>query len=78
MEIKKALKVREAFLVLAEVLEITPEEVAGHVCLLISDKQHKTLLEAQDLWMKFADCDLVERGKMLGITVTLCEEAQGG
>jgi hypothetical protein len=75
MEINKALKVREALLTLADVLDCDAGKIAAQVC-FFDDKKHAILLDAQKSWVKFYNCDIVGRGKMLGITITMCEEAE--
>jgi len=74
MTIQEALKIKDALLTLADALKMKPESLAANVIFLDDDRQ-KILLEAQQLWVNFYESSMVDRGKMLGITVT---EGNGG
>jgi len=70
MKVNEALEIRTALLTLSDSLNIDAKELSSLI-LLFGEDTHKILLEAQKLWIEFYDSDIVERGKMMGIEVTL-------
>ena len=70
MKTKQALKIKEAILTLSDYLDMTPQQVGSNVCFLDKERFAK-LKAASDIWNTFDNADIVERGKMLGIEVSL-------
>ena len=69
---EQALRVREALITLCDFLDMPFIQVAGNVCLL-DKKMMDRLTGASAIWTKFIKADVVERGKMLGIEVTVSD-----
>ena len=68
MTTEKALEVKRALLMFSELLDIMPEQVAVRIC-MYDQKCIHTISEALEIWSKFNDADIVERGKMLGYDI---------
>jgi hypothetical protein len=77
MDIEKALEIKKSLLTLMDVLNMEFNDLVAQIC-FYDDEKLKVLKEASDLWNKFDDADIVERGKMLGINVTVYPEVKNG
>ena len=73
MNIKKALKIREALGTLSVELGIDFGLIPSRITFGDDDK-FQLILEAQKTWMEFDALDPVARGAMLGIEVTLAND----
>lgn len=70
MEIQKALEIKKALIVLGDAVGIDPVKIASYIGLFIDAAQHEILIDASNKWNEFDSASLVERGNMLGITIT--------
>jgi hypothetical protein len=75
MEINEALEIKRALVVLGKALDLEPVQVASKVCFLDSNR-FNILKEASELWNKFEDASLVERGAMMGMTIMECNKEE--
>ena len=69
MNTKKALEIKKALFTISELLEIEPQELVNSICFLHKERFPK-IKQASDLWNEFENADLVNRAKMLGITIS--------
>ena len=72
MDTKRALEIKKALLLIAEVFDSNVRAIASCLAILNLDR-YKILVKASDLWNNFDQAGLVERGKMLGVTITEVE-----
>jgi len=73
MEVQTALNVKKAIILLSEVTGIKFGDIAGSIGFFDNDGFEK-LKEASVIWNDFESKNIVERGAMLGITVTEVEQ----
>lgn len=73
MDIKTALNIKEAFILLEKELNV-PIQKLGSLIHLYNEDCYKKLQEASVLWNKFNHANIVERGKMLGLTININSE----
>jgi len=70
MNTQKALEVKKAIITLSDVLGIEAQDLVNSICLL--DKRRYSILKtASDIWNTFDDLDIVERGKMIGLNISV-------
>lgn len=74
METKKAIDIVNAMATLADALGMEVTEVGSYVA-FFDDERREILNEALAEYYKFQSASIVERGAMLGITIT---EHEGG
>ena len=72
MDARQALDIRNALSTLSTALDLEFKEVATRVC-FFDEEIGKILKEASDTWCAFEDAEIVERGKMLGLEITVSE-----
>jgi hypothetical protein len=70
MKINKALDIKKALLTLSEELNISWHDLIARIC-FFDKAPHDILVDASNTWNEFDNADIVERGRMLGITVTV-------
>ena len=70
MDTQKALDVKKAIFLFAEIFDTTPDDIVGSIS-CFSDERFEILKDASLTWNKFESADIVERGKMLGIKITI-------
>jgi hypothetical protein len=66
MDCKTALDVKKSLLLLADVLDLKPDVIAGRIAFLDDDKL-EILKDAQKLWVAFDKASINERAEMLGL-----------
>jgi hypothetical protein len=66
MDCKTALEVKKSLLLLAEVLDLKPDVIAGRIAFLDDDKL-EIFKDAQKLWVAFDKASINERAEMLGL-----------
>ena len=72
---KEALEIKKALLLLADFTGMTPQELVSSICFL-DKKMFNLFKDASDKWNSFEDeKDIVKRGAMIGIKIT---NRQGG
>ena len=69
MNTQKALEIKKAIFTISDLLEIEPQDLVNSICLLNKERFLK-IKKASDIWNEFDDADLVNRGKMLGFTIS--------
>ena len=71
MTTKQALEIKKAIMLLSDFTEMIPTELVGNICFL-NKERNKKFVEASDIWNQFEnETDIVKRGKMLGVEVSV-------
>ena len=70
MDIKKALEIKKAIILIETELNV-PVQKLGSLINLYNESSYKKLMDASKLWNEFDMADIKERGKMLGYNIAL-------
>jgi hypothetical protein len=64
----KAIEIKKALIAISDFMEIDAQIIVNRIC-LYDKKLMSKFKNASDIWNEFDNADIVERGKMLGVTV---------
>ena len=73
MTTNEAIGIIKAIDLLASTLDVPFKRMASNCC-LFNDEKFKILKEASDKYQLFLDADIVERGKMLDVEITVTKD----
>ena len=64
----KAIEIKKALISISDFMEIDAQIIVNRIC-LYDKKLMSKFKNASDIWNEFDNADIVERGKILGVTV---------